>query len=122
MLDVARNQAPGATLVEGDALGLPFADGAFDRVFSGHFYGHLDREERARFLAEAARVATELVVVDSALHDEVDAEEWQERVLNDGSRHRVYKRYFTGEGLADELGGGAVLMAGRWFVVVRAPL
>jgi ubiquinone/menaquinone biosynthesis C-methylase UbiE len=122
MLAVARDRAPGAAFVEGDALELPFADGAFDRVFTGHFYGHLDREERTRFLAEAARVATELVVVDSALRDEVDAEEWQERVLKDGSRHRVYKRYFTGEGLADELGGGAVLMTGRWFVVVRAPL
>ena len=61
------------------------------------------------------------MVVDSALRDDVEPEEWQERVLNDGSRHRVYKRYFTGEGLAEELGGGEVLHAGRWFVVVRSP-
>ena len=41
-------------------------------------------------------------------------------MLNDGSRHEVYKRYFTGDGLADELGGGEVLMDGAWFVVARA--
>jgi len=122
MLGVARERAPGATFVQGDALELPGPDGSFDRVFTGHFYGHLSGDERTRFLAEAARVACELVVVDSALRDEVEPEELQERVLNDGSRHRVYKRYFTGEGLASELGGGDVLMDGRWFVVVRSPL
>jgi ubiquinone/menaquinone biosynthesis C-methylase UbiE len=122
MLDVARERVPGGAFAEGDALDLPFPDGAFDRVFTGHFYGHLSPRERERFLAEAARVATELVVVDSALRDELDAEEWQERLLKDGSRHRVYKRYFTGEGLALELGGGTILFAGRWFVVVCSTL
>src|SRR5262249_57281917 len=117
-----REGAPGASFVQGDALELPGRDGSFHRVFTGHFYGHLSGDERTRFLAEAARVACELVVVDSALRDEVEPEELQERVLNDGSRHRVYKRYFTGEGLASELGGGDVLMDGRWFVVVRSPL
>jgi hypothetical protein len=48
------------------------------------------------------------------------AEDWQERILSDGSRHRVYKRWFTGPGLAEELGGGSVLFAGRWFVAVSA--
>ena len=71
---------------------------------------------RARFLAEARRVAGELVVVDSAVRPDHEPVEWQERVLNDGSRHEVYKRYFTGEGLAEELGGGEVLHAGPWFV------
>ena len=122
MLEVARERVPGATFVQGDALALPGPDGSFDRVFTGHFYGHLPADEHTRFLAEAARVARELVVVDSALRDEVEPEEWQVRVLNDGSRHRVYKRYFTGEGLASELGAGDVLMDGRWFVVVRSPL
>ena len=50
----------------------------------------------------------------------VDAEQWQERALKDGTRHRVYKRYFTGQVLADELGTGDVLHDGRWFVVVAA--
>ena len=43
-------------------------------------------------------------------------EEWQERKLNDGTRHKVYKRWFDGPGLAAELGGGEVLHDGRWFV------
>jgi hypothetical protein len=44
----------------------------------------------------------------------------QERMLNDGSRHAVYKRYFTPAQLTAELGGGTVLYAGRWFVAVLA--
>ena len=65
-------------------------------------------------------MGSQLVVVDSAKHQGVDAEEWQNRVLNDGSRHRIYKRFFTGQELADELDGGAVLHEGHWFVVVAA--
>jgi ubiquinone/menaquinone biosynthesis C-methylase UbiE len=120
MLEEARRQAPNASYVQGDALALPVEDGAFERVFTGHFYGHLERTERKRFLREARRLAPELVVVDSALRPEVEPEERQERILNDGSRWEVYKRYFTPEGLAAELGGGETLFAGRWFVAVRS--
>jgi demethylmenaquinone methyltransferase/2-methoxy-6-polyprenyl-1,4-benzoquinol methylase len=119
MVEVAAARLPEARIVQGDAVPLPFADGEFDRVFTGHFYGHLLAGERERFVAEARRVAPELVVVDSALREDVDAEEWQERILNDGSRHRVYKRYFSGPELACELGGGEVLHEGSWFVVVE---
>jgi len=72
------------------------------------------------FLREARRVASAFVVVDSALRPGVEPEERQQRMLNDGSYHEVYKRYFTGPGLAEELGGGEVLHAGHWFVVVAA--
>jgi ubiquinone/menaquinone biosynthesis C-methylase UbiE len=122
MVELASARIPGARFVNADALPLPFGDDQFDRVFTGHFYGHLEGEARTRFLAEAARVARELVVADSAVRPDHEPEEWQERVLNDGSRHEVYKRYFTGEGLAEELGGGEVLHAGPWFVVVRTAL
>ena len=118
MVAIAAARVPRAHIARGDAVPLPFADGAFDRVVTAHFYGHLQGDERAAFVAEARRVGTELVVVDSALRDGVDPEEWQERLLTDGSRHRVYKRYFAAAELADELGGGEVLMAGRWFVAV----
>ena len=65
MLEVAAEQVPDATFVQGDALDLPFEDGAFDRVFTSYFYGHLEDADRERFLGEARRVARELVVVGS---------------------------------------------------------
>jgi ubiquinone/menaquinone biosynthesis C-methylase UbiE len=120
MVEIAAARMPSARVLQGDAVPLPFADGTFDRLFTSHFYGHLLPHEREAFLAEARRVARQVVVVDSALRDGVGAEEWQERALNDGSRHRVYKRYFTATTLAAELGGGEVLHAGRWFVAVAA--
>jgi ubiquinone/menaquinone biosynthesis C-methylase UbiE len=121
MLEIAAERLPAATLVAGDALALPFDDGAFDRVFTGHFYGHLQATERATFLAQARRVASELIVVDAALQEDHAPEEWQTRVLNDGSRHQVYKRFFDPRALAAELGGGTILHEGRWFVAVSSP-
>jgi demethylmenaquinone methyltransferase/2-methoxy-6-polyprenyl-1,4-benzoquinol methylase len=119
MLDEAHKQAPSVTYVQGDGLALPFVDGSFDRVFTGHFYGHLGPPERERFLAEARRVAPELVVVDASRRQSEVDEQMSPRVLNDGSTWEVFKRYFTGAGLAAELGGGDVLFEGDWFVVVR---
>jgi ubiquinone/menaquinone biosynthesis C-methylase UbiE len=118
MLDIARERAPHAQFVQGDATALPFEDGSFDRVFTGHFYGHLEGPTRHAFLAEARRLAPELIVVDSATRPDHEREEWQTRVLNDGSRHQVYKRYFDPDALAAELGGGIVLHVSDWFVMV----
>jgi SAM-dependent methyltransferase len=120
MLAVAREQAPGARFVHGDALALPFEDGEFERVFTSYFYCHLEQDERARFLAESRRVAPELLVVASVPGADDPVERYEERTLNDGSRWTVFKRVFTGDQLAAELGGGDVLHEGRWFVVVRA--
>jgi demethylmenaquinone methyltransferase/2-methoxy-6-polyprenyl-1,4-benzoquinol methylase len=120
MLAVAREQVPGARFVQGDALTLPFEDATFDRVFTSYFYCHLERTERERFLSEARRVAPELVVVASVPGAGDALERWEERLLKDGSCWTVYKRVFTGQQLAAELGGGEILHEGRWFVVVRA--
>lgn len=120
MLAIACERLPMATPVRGDALELPFDDDSFDRVFTGHFYGHLQPGERKKFLDEAGRVAPELVVVDAALRPDRDRAQWEQRVLNDGSRFEVYKRYFTAAELADELGGGTVLLENRWFVAVAS--
>jgi SAM-dependent methyltransferase len=119
MAAIAQARLPDGLALVGDALALPFADGAFDRVITGHFYGHLPPEERATFLAQAGRVADELIVIDSALRPDVAPEAWQERTLNDGSRHRVFKRHLTAAQLADEI-GGEPLWSGRWFVAARA--
>lgn len=120
MLDEARKQAPDATFVQGEGIELPFEDGIFERVFTSHFYGHLEQPDRVRFLAEARRVASELVVFDAGVHLGENRDEWQTRVLNDGSEWQVYKRFFDPSVLLAELGGGEVLHADRWFVLVRS--
>ncbi len=120
MLEVAREQAPSAEFGQGDALDLPFPDDSFDRVFTSYFYCHLEESDRARFLAEARRVARELVVVGTVLSEGEQPERWDERVLKDGSRWQVFKRVFVPEELAEEL-GGRVLHRSRLFVMVAAP-
>jgi ubiquinone/menaquinone biosynthesis C-methylase UbiE len=121
MLEVALSAVPDATLVLGSGFELPFAGSSFDRVFTSHFYGHLDERERSRFLAEARRVAPELVVLDAALHEGEPRDVWQDRELNDGTRWKVYKRFFSDEQLLAEVGGGETLFSGTWFVCVRSP-
>src|SRR3954454_22093317 len=105
MVEIAAGRLPGADVRQGEAGPLAFEDGAFDGFFRSHFYGHLQPDERAAFLAEARRVAGELVVVDSALRPDGRPEAWQERTLEDGSTHAVYKRWFAADRLAAELGG-----------------
>lgn len=84
MVALAQSRSPQGVAIVADALSLPFADKAFDRILTGR----------------------------------VEPEQRQERVLNDGSRHRVYKRYLSGRQLADEL-GGRVLLDGTWFVAAQ---
>jgi ubiquinone/menaquinone biosynthesis C-methylase UbiE len=119
MLAEARSRLPGGEFVQGDALSLPFPDGAFTRIFTSYFYCHLVEEDRQRFLAEARRVAPELVVLGSRPGGDEEAwERWEDRALEDGSTWPVFKRVFDPDALAAELAGD-VLHAGRWFVVVR---
>ena len=115
MLEVARGRAPRADFVRGDAFQLPFADRSFDRVFSSCFYGLLPLPDRERFLSEARRVAGELILIEPTPVWEPGGrtEAWEQRVLPDGSRYEIYRRYFTAEALAGEL-GGRILFAGRW--------
>jgi ubiquinone/menaquinone biosynthesis C-methylase UbiE len=119
MLAIARRRVPAATFVQGDGLSLPFEDGSFERVFASYFYCHLEQPERVRFVAEAHRVAAELVLVASVCWGGVEPERWEERLLSDGSRWQVYKRYFEPEALAREL-EGEVLFSNQRFVAVRA--
>jgi ubiquinone/menaquinone biosynthesis C-methylase UbiE len=117
MVAISQSRLPEARIRVGEATPLAFGDGAFDHVFTSHFYGHLRPGEREAFLAEARRVSHGLVVVDSARQPNAPGEQQQERLLNDGSRHSVYKRFFEGRDLLAELGGGELLHCGRWFVV-----
>jgi demethylmenaquinone methyltransferase/2-methoxy-6-polyprenyl-1,4-benzoquinol methylase len=118
MLKIARTRFAGGLVVQGDAFNLPFPSQTFECLLTGHFYGHLDSARRTLFLRECRRVAGNVLVIDAALRPEVAPEEMQERQLNDGSRHTVYKRYFAPVQLVEELSGGTVLHAGRWFVAV----
>jgi ubiquinone/menaquinone biosynthesis C-methylase UbiE len=121
MIEIARRRVPEATFVVGDALELPFDDLFFERVFSSNVCRLLRDPERARFLSEARRVAREVVIGEptSRFSPGRRAEGFEERVLSDGSRHEIYRRYFEAEGLAKEL-GGQVLFTGEWFSVVVA--
>jgi ubiquinone/menaquinone biosynthesis C-methylase UbiE len=121
MLEEAQRRLPHLTFVQGDALELPFPNDSFGRVFASYFYCHLEEDDARRFVAEAGRVAHELVVLASRWNGVDEKARWEQRVLSDGSTWPVYKRVFVPEGLAAELGGG-VLHAGRWFVAVRASL
>jgi len=120
MLAVARSRMPGALFIRGDALAMPFRTAQFDCLVAGHFYGHLDEAARKLFLDESRRVSKSMLIVDAAKRDQTPGEEYQERMLKDGSRHVVYKRYFTPEQLIAEVGRGRTLHAGRWFVAVLA--
>lgn len=72
---------------------------------------------RRRFVAEALRVAPQLYVIAQAWRPGLPEEAWEDRSLRDGSRHRVFKRYFTPERLAAEL-AGKVALATSSFVAV----
>jgi ubiquinone/menaquinone biosynthesis C-methylase UbiE len=118
MLNIARTRLPNGGVIQADAFHLPFQAGAFGCLMASHFYGHLAEPDRARFLNESRRVAESVLIVDAAVLENVPPEAMQDRILKDGSRHTVYKRYFTPEQLISELGRGRVLQAGRWFVAV----
>lgn len=120
MLAIARSRLPTATLVRGDGMALPFDAGSFERVFASHFYGHLNEDERVRFLSEARRVASELIILDAARHQGPPRDVWEERELNDGTQWLVFKRFFSSGVLLGEIGGGDVLFEGDWFICIRS--
>src|SRR3954447_1093861 len=45
MVAIAQGRLPEGVALVGDGLALPFADDAFDRILTGHFYGHLPPDE-----------------------------------------------------------------------------
>jgi ubiquinone/menaquinone biosynthesis C-methylase UbiE len=116
-LAALRGMAPNVPVVQADALRLPLPDRAVTRFFSAHLYGLLLPSERQDLLAEAHRVAAEVVIVDAGHPMGVRSEEWQERTLPDGGCFKVFRRHFGPEVLAAELGGDVLL--GQFYVLVR---
>jgi ubiquinone/menaquinone biosynthesis C-methylase UbiE len=118
MVEIAAARMPHARVIRGDVPPLPFDDGEYDRIFTSLFFHHLSSDGRAEFIAEARRVARELVVVEDLRRPNAPADETHEFVLDDGSHHRMHRHSFTAAELVAELAGGHVLHKGRWFVVV----
>jgi SAM-dependent methyltransferase len=118
-LRVLRAGSPTIPAVRADACRLPFSDRALERIFATHLYGLLRKPERESFLAEAHRVADELVVLDAGRPIGVPAEQIQRRSLSGSGHFEIYRRHFNVEELAQELRGRPVF-AGRFYVLVIA--
>jgi ubiquinone/menaquinone biosynthesis C-methylase UbiE len=64
LLDRSRAHLPaGNHSLVGDALGMPFGDGAFDLVSCNLFAHHLDSSQLPRFVREALRVCRRAVLI-----------------------------------------------------------
>jgi SAM-dependent methyltransferase len=110
MLRIASERVPEARFVRATVPPLPFDDDSFDVAVAAHIYCHLEEEdERREFVSEALRVAPRLIVIEEAWRPGLAEETWEERMLRDGSRYRIFKRYYTAERLAAELGGSIAL-------------
>lgn len=120
MLDIARSRAPKARLVQALFPPLPFADNAFDTLFTANFYGLLRTEERRRFMDEARRVARRLMVLDLRSDTEDHTEGIEERNV-DGVVYPIFRRRFTPDSLREEL-DAALDFTGDYFLVATADL
>jgi SAM-dependent methyltransferase len=118
MLELAHARVPHAQRVQGLFPPLPFASGAFGRVLTANFYGLLRPDERVAFLAEAHRVARELIVIDLRSDGELHEEGQELRTVADAT-YSIYRRRFTPESLRSEL-SGEVIYSGSYFLAVRA--
>lgn len=115
-LQALMDLGPHVAAVRADALHLPLADRSVDRLFAAHLYGLLLPDEREVLLAEARRVAREVLVLDAGRPEGVRAAEWQERTLEDGKPYRVFRRHFDAGTLASEIGGN-VIFDGSFYVL-----
>jgi SAM-dependent methyltransferase len=98
-----RPRYPAVTYVQGDACALPFADGAFDVVFSNAVIEHVgDRERQRSFVCEALRVGRRVFVTTPnrwfpvEVHTRLPVVHW----LPDRLCHRAYD--LAGKGFAKE--------------------
>jgi ubiquinone/menaquinone biosynthesis C-methylase UbiE len=122
-----------ARRIRGDAYALPLGRARFDSCFMGFFLSHVPFARLHEFFGGVRRVMKPgglVMVVDSAAlgesnRSEPGQEQIRERILNDGSRHRVLKIDHSPETIGATLAPlGQVLEAwvtGKFFVgaVVR---
>lgn len=62
MATIAAERLPGTQVLQADPIPLPFRAGAFDRVFTSHFYGHLHRRGARRRAGRRRRASPRRVV------------------------------------------------------------
>jgi ubiquinone/menaquinone biosynthesis C-methylase UbiE len=74
LLDRARSHLPSTAnhsernpCVVADALGLPFADGAFDLISCSLFAHHLDEQQLAQFMHEGLRVSRRALLINDLI-------------------------------------------------------
>jgi SAM-dependent methyltransferase len=98
-----RLRYPTVTYVQGDACALPFADGAFDVVFSNAVIEHVgDRERQRAFVREALRVGNRVFLTTPnrwfpiEVHTRLPLVHW----LPDRVAHRAYD--LAGKGFAKD--------------------
>jgi len=87
--------------IQGDFLDVSLETSQYDCALVGFFLSHLTSEQEKAFfgrLGEILKPNPQLMFIDSAWNKKREQyrerEGFQERVLNDGRRFRVYKRYF----------------------------
>lgn len=130
-------QRPGVehvTFAQADAYALPATLGSFDAAFAGLWFSHVPIERRMQFLRSLhARLAHGALVVlldnsEAQLRDLPLAERdaagntWQQRMLPDGSLHRVLKNFPSREellALAADVGRDARYARGEHFWRLR---
>jgi ubiquinone/menaquinone biosynthesis C-methylase UbiE len=87
--------------IQGDFLEVMLEDSTFDSALVGFLLSHLTIEQEKFFFLKLKRILKsngQLMIIDGAWNDErqkyTKRESIQERVLNDGRRFKIYKRYF----------------------------
>jgi len=87
--------------IQGDFLEVMLEDSTFDSALVGFLLSHLTVRQEKVFFLKLKRILKSngnLLIIDSAWNDErqkyTKKEGTQERVLNDGRRFKIYKRYF----------------------------
>lgn len=72
LLDLKRSHLlPGTRSVVGNALALPFSEGAFDLVHCNLFAHHLEPDEVTRFVAEALRVCRIALLINDLVRSRI---------------------------------------------------
>jgi ubiquinone/menaquinone biosynthesis C-methylase UbiE len=87
--------------IKGDFFNYNFPESSFESCFVGFFISHLFLEQEQRFFTKVKKILkqnSQCMLIDSAWSEERkkcrEKEGMQERILKNGRKFRIYKRYF----------------------------